>query len=111
MSLMIIDMKDFSFAPYGRDETHGPDNGEAFRSRFLEPAFKAPGVSRVVVKLDSIGSCAEYDSSFLDEAFGGLVSKSGIPVEEILRKLQISSSRRDYHMEILTHIERAGLGI
>ncbi len=39
-------------------------------------------------------------SSFLDEAFGGLVSKEGMPREEVVRRLKIQSAEdRTYERE------------
>ncbi len=64
---------DFSKTPSGRYPKDGPDNGQDFREKFLVPTFKES--ERVSVVLDG---AAGYPSSFLDEAFGGLVRKEGI---------------------------------
>lgn len=62
--------KDFTRYPSGRYKKNGETSGEAFRERFLEgPIGRGEPVT---VELDgTIG----YGSSFLEEAFGGLVRK------------------------------------
>jgi hypothetical protein len=65
----IIDIgKDFSRYPAGRYETDGPFNGELFRAKFLVPVLK--NNKQITIELDGT---AGYGSSFLEEAFGGLV--------------------------------------
>lgn len=65
----IIDIgKDFSRYPAGRYETDGPFSGELFRTRFLVPILN--NNQQVAIELDGT---AGYGSSFLEEAFGGLV--------------------------------------
>lgn len=80
--------RDFARYPFGRYRTDGPYSGERFREEFLIPAFRADG-ELVVVDLDgAIG----MGSSFLEEAFGGLV-RAGIDRAEIRRRLKIVSRR------------------
>ena len=69
MSEAVIDVgPDFSRFPAGRDREDGRYSGQAFREDHLVPALDKGG--KVEVRLDSaIG----YGSSFLEEAFGGLV--------------------------------------
>ena len=65
----IIDIgKDFSRYPAGRYTSDGPFRGESFRSKFLVPALN--NNHKIIVLLDDT---AGYGSSFLEEAFGGLV--------------------------------------
>lgn len=107
MSNKIIDIKDFSMTPYGRYPSDGPDNGQVFRTKFLLPAFQDPDVDTVTVKLDSVSSGYEYGSSFLEEAFGGLVRDEGIPVADVLKRLEVVTKFSDYVAEIEMYIERA----
>ena len=66
---IIIDIgKNFSRYPAGRYETDGPFNGELFRTKFLVPAL----VNQQNTTID-LDNTAGYGSSFLEEAFGGLV--------------------------------------
>lgn len=61
---------DFSEFPVGRFYSDGPDSGERFRDEILEPALLG-GESATVFLSGTEG----YGSSFLDEAFGGIVRK------------------------------------
>jgi hypothetical protein len=61
--------KDFSEVPLGRYPTDGKFSGERFREEFLKPALQK---DEVTVNIDGTEG---YGSSFLDEAFGGLVRK------------------------------------
>lgn len=70
----VIDIaSEFSAYPSGRFPTDGQYNGELFRTRWLVPALKgaSTGDNRVVVvDIDGVRS---FGSSFLEEAFAGLV--------------------------------------
>lgn len=107
MTTEIIDIKNFSRTPYGRYPSDGTDNGETFRIKYLEPAFKNPTIEKVIVKLDSVQEGYEYGSSFLEESFGGLVRVSKIPAKLILDKLIIDTIFKDYEIEIKEYIRRA----
>ena len=78
--------KDFSDTPLGRVPTDGPFSGERFRKEFLVPALRDN--DRVIVQLDDIEGCG---SSFLDEAFGGLVRWEKITAKDLQEKLLIES--------------------
>lgn len=60
--------EDFSSSPAGRFPEDGPFNGTTFRENFLVPALTRGG--RVFIVLDGVSG---FGSSFLEEAFGGLV--------------------------------------
>lgn len=79
--------RDFTRFPSGRSKLKGDTSGEAFREKFLEPAIKEG--KEIVVELDgTIG----YGSSFLEEAFGGLIRSLNIPAASIMNILRIKSS-------------------
>ena len=60
--------KDFNRFPSGRYKRLGTTSGEGFREQFLEQPLAAGKM--ITVELDgTIG----YGSSFLEEAFGGLI--------------------------------------
>lgn len=61
--------KDFNRFPSGRYKAQGPASGEQFREEFLVPMLKREDQLVEVQLDDAIG----YGSSFLEEAFGGLV--------------------------------------
>ncbi|MCT8655349.1 STAS-like domain-containing protein [Glaesserella parasuis] len=78
--------KDFSTDPWGRFVTDNPlSSGEAFRKEYLLQAFKEN--DKVTVDFSDL----EYvpDSSFLGEAFIGLVKSDHFSYEEVLSKLNI----------------------
>ena len=77
---------DFSRFPAGRYYSDGLQSGERFRKELLIPAFSSPG--KVVIELDgTLG----YGSSFLEEAFGGLVRHHGLNAEEIISRMELRS--------------------
>lgn len=79
--------KEFTRFPSGRFKKNGETSGEAFRERFLEPLLRAG--EDVTVELDgTIG----YGSSFLEEAFGGLVRSLKIEPAKIKEKLHVKAS-------------------
>lgn len=78
---------DFSSAPAGRFPDDGPYNGTRFRDEFLLPALRSG--EDVVVSLDGVSG---FGSSFLEEAFGGLVRVHHINRDDLLRRLTVSYS-------------------
>ncbi len=72
---MIIAVKDFSSYPAGREELDGPYNGSKFRESILLPelleSIRKNG--RLVVSFNGVKS---FSTSFLEEAFGGLMRSS-----------------------------------
>ncbi len=61
---------DFTRYPGGRYRKHGKGSGEEFREDFLVPNLDRE--EEVTIVLDGT---AGYSSSFLEEAFGGLVRR------------------------------------
>jgi hypothetical protein len=110
MSAQINDVKtvlvtDFSKVPSGRYAKDGPDSGQIFRERYLAPAFK--GAKRIVVRLEG---AAGFPSSFLDEAFGGLVRIEGLSPQELHERLVVECSEDELHRYvslIWRYIDRA----
>ena len=94
--------KDFTRYPSGRYEKNGNTSGEAFRKRFLEgPLAKGEAVT---IELDgTIG----YGSSFLEEAFGGLIRALGISSSELVGKLMLVSTDDVLLDEIRQYIDEA----
>lgn len=62
--------RDFSIYPGGRTPDDGPASGEEFREHFLVPVLDASG--KATIDFDGTRG---YGSSFLEEAFGGLVRR------------------------------------
>jgi len=94
--------RDFSRFPAGRFTTDGPWSGEGFRETILHPALLAN--SRVIVQLDgTLG----YGSSFLEEAFGGLVRVHGISPGDLHEKLTLESRDSSLPLEIWSYVDKA----
>lgn len=96
--------KDFSQKPFGRYLSDGKWSGERFRKEVLLPTFQKHMNENVVVDLN--GVARGFGSSFLEEAFGGLV-RAGIPKDLLLANLTIESDEEDYLIEIREYIEKA----
>jgi len=84
--------RNFSKYPAGRYRTDGRASGQAFRDDHLVPALQEGGIVSVV--FDGIAGCG---SSFLDEAFGGLVRNAGM-----------DKAFLDAHLKLVAH--DSGLG-
>ncbi|HEJ9180345.1 STAS-like domain-containing protein [Serratia marcescens] len=100
----IVIAKDFSKTPFGRYTTDSPNSAERFRRDFLVPAFRS-GEQEVVV--DFRGVALGIGSSFLEEAFGGLVRKEGLPKSRLKGRLVIKSDMPFYKEQIEKFIDIA----
>lgn len=95
--------KDFGRYPYGRLRKYHETSGESFREDILIPVFREYG--EITVELDGTEG---YGSSFLDEAFAGLIRVNKLEKAEILRKLRfISNDDPSIIDEILGYIQQA----
>lgn len=101
-AIMISIAKDFSRFPTGRHYSDGPNPGQRFREELLYPALKTN--ERVVVDLDGASG---YGSSFLDEAFGGLVRDHHMSIDDLKRRLEIKSSIETYKVRIWKYIQES----
>lgn len=100
--IAIIDVgRDFTRYPAGRDKKDGPFCGEIFRQRFLEPRLAKR--ERVIVNLDSALS---YGSSFLEEAFGGLI-RLGYGKDLVLSLVDLKTEDPILKEEILDYVNDA----
>jgi len=81
---------DFTRYPGGRYKKHGDGSGEEFRDEVLIPAIEEH--TQVEVSLDDT---AGYPSSFLEEAFGGLV-RQGYAKDFLKKNLKISASKPEF---------------
>lgn len=91
--------EDFSRSPSGRYLSDGPNSGERFREELLYPALL---IGKVEVNLDGV---LTLGSSFLDEAFGGLVREKGMSATDLRSKLAIKSELKTYVSKIWSYIE------
>jgi len=91
----IVVADDFSVTPGFRYESDGPNSGEEFRKKFLEPLFDdKDSDERILIDLDG---AAGYATSFLEEIFGGLARKYG--AEVCKRRLEIKSDEEPFLKE------------
>lgn len=96
---------DYSDTPLGRYKTDGEFSGERFRDEVLGPALLQN--DKVIVDIDDVEG---FGSSFLEEAFGGLVRKGIITAEELKKKLEITYRNKDfriYHDLIWKYVSEA----
>ncbi len=76
----------FSKYPAGRTREDGPRSGQYFREDYLEPKLRQGKHFKVLFD-DALGA----GSSFLEEAFGGLV-RVGFTAKEIFSKIELVTS-------------------
>lgn len=77
-----IVVSEFSHAPSGRYRTDGPYSGEAFREDVLVPALGE--FDRVEIHLDGPRG---YPSSFVDEAFAGVLRIDNLAKSDVREKV------------------------
>ena len=99
--------EDFSKYPAGRYPQDGKYNGTRFREEMLIPRLKKMGGSDLLeVTLDGV---AGVGSSFLEEAFGGLV-RAGFSKDFLDMHLRVSTeddSLRDFAKLAIEHISES----
>ena len=92
---------DFSKFPAGRYLNDGKFSGEAFRERLV--SLLAAG-KKVLVELDGTYG---YGSSFLEEAFGGLVRVCKFSSAELHKRLDIETKSQNLKKEVWSYIDGA----
>ena len=92
----------FSQFPAGRYRQDGPHSGQAFREDVLIPALREQqGVVHV-----SLDGTLGLGSSFLEEAFGGLV-RAGYSASELHNRLRITCRLKSYESRAWQYIDEA----
>jgi hypothetical protein len=94
---------EFSRYPGGRSLSDGPHSGERFRKEFLLPVLQSG--EHAIIQFDGARG---YGSSFLEEAFGGLVRLEGVEPSKILDTFTLESSDESIVDEIKEYITDAG---
>ena len=98
--LKVINIEqDFGRYPAGRYVADGPYSGAAFRDNVLIPALRS-GVAKVSVEFDGARG---YASSFLEEAFGGLV-RAGFDANDLISRLDLRSKDESLLVEVKEYI-------
>lgn len=95
--------EEFSPCPAGRIQEDGPFPGEIFREKLLLPAMKAN--NKVIV--DMVGT-ELAGSSFLEEAFGGLI-RAGFTEKSLKAKLFLNSPRQSDPIRIWRFIHEEAI--
>lgn len=104
--MKIIDIsRDFSNVPAGRHRADGDFSGEIFRDKLLAPALRQ--YERVQVVLDNTEG---FGSSFLEEAFGGLIRYCGFTKSYLDAHLSFVANSKGamrYPARIASYMEKA----
>jgi hypothetical protein len=82
---------DFSKFPAGRFYSDGEFSGQRFREEFLLPALRSSDNVKVI-----LAGTKSYGSSFLEEAFGGLVRYGYFTSEQLAHQLEIEAGGVQY---------------
>lgn len=101
-NMTIYVAKDFTKMPCVRMRDDGKKSGEEFRDEILLPALKAN--DHVTVDLNGV---LTLGSSFLEEAFGGLVRKGYYTAKELSSKLVILFQIESYVKETWGYVKTA----
>ena len=93
--MQIVIAKDYSRTPGPRYISEGAYSGEDFRKNVLCPKVKAAIQTgeQLEVVLDGTHG---YGTSFLEEAFGGLIREDKLEYNKIITVLKIVSVEEDY---------------
>jgi hypothetical protein len=86
LTLKIDIAASFSVEPKGRYLSDGNESGEAFRKRVLIPALAEAETVQVV-----LDGTEGYGSSFLDEAFAGLLREHGFTAQGFNNRIHLVS--------------------
>jgi hypothetical protein len=82
---------DFSETPIGRYLEDGDFSGQRFREEFLVPALN--DFDKIAVQIDDTEG---YGSSFLDEAFGGLIRHHPFTERDLREKITILCEKPEF---------------
>lgn len=99
-------VRKFTRYPGPRLKEDGNYSGEEFRDEYLLPKYLEAVKNKVCLHVILEGTKG-YASSFLEEAFGGLVRK-GYKKREIRKHLKVHSPDRSwYEQEVYDYIDKA----
>ena len=107
---IMIELAKFSKYPSGRDAGDGDFNGTRFRDEILVPAVKAAQAQNKKLSV-SLSGVMSFGSSFLEEAFGGLVAHGNATKEFLKNNLVIEPGKpsyKRYEIAIWNYINKAG---
>ena len=93
--LTLVVSTNFSPTPGPRKILEGKFSGEEFRESCLEPKLKEAIEKNTKLLIDLDGT-AGFGTSFLEEAFGGLIRSSELSPSDALKILDIQFTRPAY---------------
>ena len=93
--------KDYTDTPGGRSISQGEFSGEDFRNKLLKPKYLEAVEKNEKLKIDLDGGYG-YGSSFLEEAFGGLIRDLDEDYKQALEIIQIKSNDEPSLIEDIT---------
>ncbi len=91
-------LEDFSFKTGPRYVREGENSGEKFRKEILYPRVKDAIEQNFQLEI-ILDGVAGYGTSFLEEAFGGLIRENGLTYNQISSHVKIISEEEDYLIE------------
>lgn len=94
MKNVLIIARDFHRSPGPRYINQGPWSGEAFRKLLVKKLQEKAG--KLTIDLDGTRG---FGSSFLDEAFGGLIRSEGFTKADIMRRIEFKSEEDDSYID------------
>lgn len=105
--MISVDLAQFSKTPGARYPEEGPFSGKEFRTSFLLPRIEEAQreKSKITVILDGTSGIG---TSFLEEAFGGLIREDNIDYRWLKENLKIQSKENPiYEEEVLEYMQDA----
>jgi len=91
----ILKVSDFSKTPGPRYISEGKYSGQLFRQELLYPEIRKAIHDRIKLTVD-LDRTAGYGTSFLKEAFGGLVKNDHLTMQEVLDTLEFKTEEEEY---------------
>lgn len=95
-----IKLSSYSKEPFGRYPSDGDSDGQTFRNNFLIPALKTHEI--VTIDLDVLH---EINSSFIDEAFAGLIKYCDFTFKNLEQRLKFIAKNSDWINEIKWYMQ------
>lgn len=99
--------KEFTRTPGPRYVWEGAFSGETFRKELLLPRLKE-AISRNMILEVNLDFTAGYGTSFLEEAFGGLVRHEGVSKDDVVRFIRVRSNEEpELKDDIIAYVNEA----
>jgi len=95
MAIRIDIAQNFSRTPGPRSRDEGDFSGQQFREDLLWPQVKDAIAQGHTLTINLDGT-AGYGTSFLEEAFGGLIREHGLSYEQLRATLTFESNEESY---------------